>query len=255
MITDTTKSPFARQSSVPAGGVRLSSGALARTVQRTAQVTVPTMAALLYGQGHAVENFRIAAGESEGGHEGPPFMDGDLYKWLEAVAALQSFHADPERAGWLHELSALIGRAQREDGYVHTQTLIANRAAGVDRPLDDRLNFETYNLGHLMTAGVVAHRATGDDTLLEAGRRAASYLLHLLDDAPELLARSAICPSHYMGVVELYRVTRDPDHLRLAKALLEIRDSFEGGSDDNQDRVPLREQTVVAGHAVRANYL
>ncbi|HSN11827.1 MAG TPA: beta-L-arabinofuranosidase domain-containing protein, partial [Propionibacteriaceae bacterium] len=157
--------------------------------------------------------------------------------------------------GWLHELSALIGRAQREDGYVHTQTLIANRAAGVDRPLDDRLNFETYNLGHLMTAGVVAHRATGDDTLLKAGRRASSYLLHLLDDAPELLARSAICPSHYMGVVELYRVTRDPDHLRLAKALLEIRDSFEGGSDDNQDRVPLREQTVVAGHAVRANYL
>ncbi|HET7725150.1 MAG TPA: beta-L-arabinofuranosidase domain-containing protein [Propionibacteriaceae bacterium] len=254
MLTDTTQSPFARLSAVPAGTVT-ACGALARTVQRTAEVTVPTMAALLYGHGHAVENFRIAAGEREGSHEGPPFMDGDLYKWLEAVAALQSYDSDPQRAAWLEELSGLIGRAQREDGYVHTQTLVANRAAGQDRPLDDRLNFETYNLGHLMTAGVVAHRATGDDTLLEAGRRAAAYLLHLLDDVPELLARSAICPSHYMGVIELYRVTRDPDHLRLAKALLEIRDSFEGGSDDNQDRVPLREQTVVAGHAVRANYL
>ncbi len=255
MITDTSESPFARFSAVPAGAVRPTGGTLARTLRRTAAVTVPTMGRLLDGPGHAVENFRIAAGESEGVHEGPPFMDGDLYKWLEAVAALQSFDIDPQRKAWLEDVGSLVARAQRDDGYVHTQTLIAARAAGVEHPLDDRLNFETYNLGHLMTAGVVAHRTTGDDTLLDAGRRAAAYLLHLLDDAPDLLARSAICPSHYMGVVELYRVTRDPDHLRLAKALLEIRDTFDGGSDDNQDRVPLRRQTVVAGHAVRANYL
>jgi uncharacterized protein len=255
VITDTTASPFARLSAAPAGAVHATGGSLARTLRRTSTVTVPTMGSLLYGTGHAVENFRVAAGESDGAHQGPPFMDGDLYKWLEAVAALQSFEVDPQRTAWLEEVGPLVARAQRDDGYVHTQTLIAARAAGVEHALDDRLNFETYNLGHLMTAGVIAHRATGDDTLLEAGRRAAAYLLHLLDDAPDLLARSAICPSHYMGVVELYRETHDPDHLRLAKALLEIRDSFEGGSDDNQDRVPLREQTVVAGHAVRANYL
>lgn len=255
MITDTTASPYALQSAAPAGSVRATDGALAQVLRRTAEVTVPTMANLLYGVGHAVENFRIAAGESTGDHAGPAFMDGDLYKWLEAVAALQSYEIDPQRAAWLDEMSALILRAQSSDGYLHTQTLIAARAAGLDKPLDDRLNFETYNLGHLMTAGVIAHRTTGHEALLDAGKRAAAYLLHLLDGSPELLARSAICPSHYMGVLELYRVTRDPDHLRLAKALLEIRDSFEGGSDDNQDRVPLREQKVMVGHAVRANYL
>ncbi len=30
--------------------------------------------------------------------------------------------------------------------------------------------------------------------------------------SPEL-ARNAICPSHYMGVVELYRTTKDPKYL------------------------------------------
>ncbi len=34
---------------------------------------------------HSVENFRIAAGRSNGAHEGMVFQDSDLSKWLEAV--------------------------------------------------------------------------------------------------------------------------------------------------------------------------
>ena len=41
---------------------------------------------------HAVENFRIAAKESEGEHHGYVFQDSDLAKWIEAVAyTLESF--------------------------------------------------------------------------------------------------------------------------------------------------------------------
>jgi DUF1680 family protein len=58
-----------------------------------------------------------------------------------------------------------------------------------------------------------------------------------------------------MGTVELYRTTRDPKHLALAKKFLDLRDLLEGGTDDNQDRIPFRKQTAAAGHAVRANYL
>jgi DUF1680 family protein len=57
-----------------------------------------------------------------------------------------------------------------------------------------------------------------------------------------------------MAVIDLYRATGDEQYLRLSEAFIRVRDDFEGG-DDNQDRVPVREQTVVAGHAVRANYL
>ena len=36
------------------------------------------------------ENFRIAAGLSQGKHRGAPFNDGDFYKWLESAAAEQA---------------------------------------------------------------------------------------------------------------------------------------------------------------------
>ena len=35
---------------------------------------------------HAIENFKIAAGRTQGHHYGWVFQDSDVYKWLEAVA-------------------------------------------------------------------------------------------------------------------------------------------------------------------------
>jgi DUF1680 family protein len=60
-----------------------------------------------------------------------------------------------------------------------------------------------------------------------------------------------------MGAVELYRATREPRYLELAKQLIEIRSLVppEVGSDQNQDRTPFRQMTEAVGHAVRANYL
>ncbi|GAB3612520.1 glycoside hydrolase family 127 protein [Humibacter ginsengisoli] len=202
-----------------------------------------------------LQNFRIAAGEIKGEHQGPPFMDGDFYKWLEAAITRLEVEEDRELATLVDDVARLIASAQREDGYLHTPALIAalNREQSVE--LADRFQFETYNLGHLITAGVRHHRATGSDTLLAVARRAASFLEHLAADKPLELARSAICPSHYMAVIDLYRETGDDRYLRLAEAFVRVRDEFDEGGDDNQDRLPVREQRTVAGHAVRANYL
>ena len=143
---------------------------------------------------------------------------------------------------------------QREDGYVHTPTLIAARHHQDALALADRFHFETYNLGHLITAGVRHYEVTGSTTLLDVARGAARFLENLAANEPVELARSAICPSHYMAVIDLYRATNDEQYLRLAEAFVRVRDDFQGG-DDNQDRLPVRDQRVVAGHAVRANYL
>ncbi len=143
---------------------------------------------------------------------------------------------------------------QRDDGYVHTPTLIAARNREDALALADRFHFETYNLGHLITAGVRHYEVTGSTRLLDVARKAAGFLEDLATNKPVELARSAICPSHYMAVVDLYRATGDEQYLRLAEAFVRVRDDFEGG-DDNQDRLPVREQKMVAGHAVRANYL
>src|SRR5262249_38111966 len=97
--------------------------------------------------------------------------------------------------------------------------------------------------------------ATGKTSLLAVARKAADFLDATLKNPTPALAQSAICPSHYMGMVELYRTTREPRYLALARKLIDLRDRVEGGTDDNQDRIPFRKQTQAIGHAVRANYL
>lgn len=53
----------------------------------------------------------------------------------------------------------------------------------------------------------------------------------------------------------MYRATGNPRYLELSKNLIDIRGMVENGTDDNQDRIPFRDQYRAMGHAVRANYL
>src|SRR5262249_12499464 len=99
------------------------------------------------------------------------------------------------------------------------------------------------------------HRATGKKALLDVAIKAADFLGRAFEKPTPELARNSVCPSHYMGAVELYRTTRQKKYLALAVKLLDLRDTAAGGTDDNQDRVPFRQQTQAVGHAVRANYL
>lgn len=225
---------------------------------------------------HGFRNFEIAAGTCDGEHWGPPFHDGDMYKWLEAVAAVYAVNKDPKLDAIMDQFIEQVVKAQRADGYIHTPVIIDERNRGVDTHAQhkeqtvigtkvgaedekgafaNRLNFETYNLGHLMMAGIIHKRATGKTELFDAAVRATDFLCNFYETASAELARNAICPSHYMGVVEMYRETGNPRYLDLANNLINIRGLVENGTDDNQDRIPFRDQYNAMGHAVRANYL
>jgi len=222
---------------------------------------------------HGFRNFEVAAGTVKGKHHGPPFHDGDMYKWLEACAAVYAVTKDGELDALMDRFIEQVALAQRADGYIHTPVVISERNAGIDshagtdnaagieigkdqaHAFASRLNFETYNLGHLMTAGIVHKRATGKTTLFDCGRKAADFLYNFLTNDAAELSRNAICPSHYMGATEMYRETGDPKYLELAKGLIAIRDSVTNGEDHNQDRHKFRDQYEAMGHAVRANYL
>ena len=220
----------------------------------------------------AYRNLEIAAGYCQGEHHGPAFLDGDFFKWFESAAAVYAVTRDPELDRLMDEIIETIGKAQREDGYMHTQVIIPERnhqktitdnqglvgtktGTAEGGAFNNRLNFETYNHGHLMMAACVHYRATGKRSLLDIAIKATDFLYDFYKTASAELARNAICPSHYMGVVEMYRVTKDPRYLELAQNLIDIRGLVENGTDDNQDRVPFREQWNAMGHAVRANYL
>ncbi len=45
---------------------------------------------------HSFRNFEIAAGLETGSHDGPPFHDGDFYKWFEAAAMVYGVTKDKE---------------------------------------------------------------------------------------------------------------------------------------------------------------
>jgi uncharacterized protein len=254
----TSVSPHAVVRGVGLGEARWTRGFWADRFATCREATIPHLWEVMRGTepSQFLHNFRIAAGEAEGRHRGPAWNDGDFYKWLEAAAAAYAVSRDAETDRRMDEVIGVIARAQADDGYLHTPVLIRRRQGDSDaRPFQDRLNFETYNLGHLISAACVHHRATGKTSLLEVALRAADFLAEAArSQAPEL-ARIAVCPSHYMAAVDLYRTTRDPKHLDLARSLFALRDRAAGGSDDNQDRIPFREQTKAVGHAVRANYL
>lgn len=275
-LTDMSRSPYAKIVNTPMGSVRWTGGFWGDRFGVISKTSVWDMwntwddPAL----SHGFRNFEVAAGTVKGTHKGPPFHDGDMYKWLEGCAAVYAVTKDPKLDKLMDRFIEQVAKAQRADGYIHTPVVIDERNKGVDSHAADhtvigitvggknekgafasRLNFETYNLGHLMTAGIVHKRATGKNNLFQCAVRAADFLYRFLKNDRDELARNAICPSHYMGAAEMYRMTGDARYFELAKELIAIRDSVKNGEDHNQDRVPFRQQYEAMGHAVRANYL
>nr|MBB6138032.1 hypothetical protein [Mucilaginibacter sp. X5P1] len=257
-LVNTSASPYAKLSSVNMGDVNWTTGFWADRFKVCRETMIPNLWKIYSDpkMGHAIQNFEIAAGLDTGSHVGPPFQDGDFYKLFEAVAAMYAATHDPKLDQLMDNTIALFAKAQRADGYIHTPTSIEERNhPNQSKAFNDRLNFETYNLGHLMTAACIHYRATGKRNFLDIAIKATDYLYNFYKTASPELARNAICPSHYMGVVEMYRTTYDPKYLELAKNLIDIRGLMKDGTDDNQDRIPFRQQTAATGHAVRANYL
>ncbi len=257
-LTNTTQSPYAKMHNLNIQDVQWTNGFWAERFNVCKDTMLLNMWRIFDDPGlsHAYCNFEIAAGCKHGDHKDPPFFDGDMYKWLEAAAAVYAITKNPELDKLMDKFIETVRLAQRQDGYIHTATIIADKNnPGAKKGFEERLHFETYNMGHLMTAACVHYRATGKRNLLDIGIKTTDFLYNFYKTATNELARSAICPSHYMGVVEMYRTTKDPKYLELAKSLIDIRGMVQNGTDDNQDRVPFRQQKTAMGHAVRANYL
>lgn len=251
------QSPFALVEPVTLGEARWTSGFWADRFELCRTQMVPSMERLMGGTNytHFFRNFEITAGLAEGRYRGASYNDGDFYKWIEAACATLAVTNDAALDRRLDRIIAVIARAQRADGYLNTSTLLKMRGDTNVAPFMDRGNFEMYNFGHLFTTACVHRRVTGRTNLLAIAIRAADFMDRSFRQATPESARSPVCPSHYMGLVDLYRTTREPRYLALAKKLFALRSGVKDGGDDNQDRIPYEKQTTADGHAVRANYL
>ncbi len=212
-------------------------------------------------------NFQRAAARLRGEtvtdikHSEFPFDDTDIYKVIEGAAYVMAVKSDSALDAYVDRLIEQIGAAQEPDGYLYTARTLSpdhpHAWAGSERwALERELSHELYNFGHLYEAAVAHHQSTGKRSLLEIAIRTADLL-----DRTFGPGKQSIWPGHQiteMGLVKLYRITRDERYLKLAKFLLDKRrpDGHKGsGNPYNQSHVPVVQQREAVGHAVRAAYM
>ena len=254
-ITNNLRSPHMKLKSIDVNSAQWTSGLWAERFDICAHSTVQHLWHEMEGVHYA--NFQRAVGDLPiENFRGAGFSDGDFYKWLEAAIASYGITRDPQLAALINRSIAIIGRAQRPDGYIFTRLTIEQRTGRPDaKPFENALDFETYNCGHLMTAACLHYKVTGQRTFLDIAVRLSDFLCATFGNPTPELARFDICPSHYMGIIEMYRTTGDTKYRIMGQKFIDMRDLVENGSDQNQERVPFRQQTKAVGHAARANYL
>lgn len=222
---------------------------------------------------HAIENFRIVAGLAEGDFYGYIFQDSDVYKWLEAVAYSLLIQENKQLEQTADEVIDLLANAQQSDGYLNTYFMIKNPEK---RWTNVRDAHEMYCAGHMFEAAVAYYYATGKRKLLEVSCKFADHIDSIFG-AEE--GKKHGYPGHQeieLALMKLYKVTNTEKYLKLAKYFLDERGAnpsyfdleSELRGDDlskrhfgdyndayRQCHLPVREQEVATGHAVRAVYM
>jgi DUF1680 family protein len=244
--------PHAKLAPLPDNDVRWTEGFWAEKFDMVKNKTLPGMLEALKDpqNGAYLGNFKaVAEGRKE--FHATNWSDGDCYKFVEALTHVYGVNRDPKILALMDEVIATMAAAQEPDGYINTQIT----ATGRERWVDQR-NHEFYNLGHLFTAAAIHHRITGQRNFLDIAEKAAACAYRMFSSKPKEFVHYEFNPSNIMGLVELYEVTKDKKHLELAEIFVELRGTAPGGlGDQNQDRVPLKDETEAVGHAVTATYL
>ena len=220
---------------------------------------------------YVVDNFRKAAGEKQGKHQGAIFCDTDAYKWLETVAYCLASGRAKQFEPIADELIELIGRAQQPDGYLNTYFTLSypeekwkNLAEG----------HELYGAGHLIEAAVAYYSATGKEALLQIACKMADLICQVFGEGG-----LEGYPGHQeieLALVKLYRTTGEEKYLDMAEHFIKVRGEkpnylmkemrapgkrrifpefvdYDERYAQSHD-VPVK-QTSAEGHAVRAVYM
>lgn len=218
---------------------------------------------------HAIENFKIAAGESAGEFHGMVWQDSDVAKWIEAASYSLVSYPNPKLEKIIDDAVEIMAKAQQPDGYLNTYYTVAKPEL---RWKDFSFGHELYCAGHLMEAAVAYYQTTGKRNLLDIMCRYADYIDSVM--GPEDHKMKVYCGHEEveLALVKLYRVTGNERYLALSRYFIDERgkkpcfmlDEPTFGNNENtqwfdltyrQAHAPVREQTKVEGHSVRAMYL
>jgi DUF1680 family protein len=231
----------------------------------------------------AIANFSNVINGNSGKYYGLFFSDADVYKWIEAACYSIKNHPDSKLEKCIQKITRLIQKTQQPDGYINTYFQLME-------PDKKFTNFgachELYTAGHLIQAGIANFSATGKKTLLQVAVQCTDHIDSII--GPGKLEAVDGHAGIEMALVDLHHLTGEIRYLNLAQFFIDKRgdsDSrlkWECGHLDEiageygkpgknnlkyynsykqydgryaQDHLPVRKQTKVVGHAVRAMYL
>lgn len=199
------------------------------------------------------------------------FGDSDPAKWIEAASYSLATHPDPALEALVDSFADRIIHAQQPDGYLNTHFIVAQPEM---RWRNLRDWHELYCAGHLIEGAVAHYHATGERKLLEALCRYADHIDATFGTEPGKKRGYCGHPEIELALVKLYHATQNPRYLKLATYFIDERGGQPNYFDEEarargddpakfwaktyeycQAHIPIREQTKVVGHAVRAVYL
>ena len=188
-LIDTTKSPNAKMYMPDMADVKWTGGLMGDRFNVCRTSMIPYMWSLYEDPSKSKSwmNFQVAAEvikAQPGLNGGPAFNDGDFLKWFESVASMYAVTKDPELDKLMDSIIPVIAKAQRADGYLFTQQMIKQNRGERPQEFSDPDHFETYNMGHLMTAACVHYRATGKTSMLDLAKKSADLPRGFLQRCP-----------------------------------------------------------------------
>ena len=225
------------------------------------KVATKTLAACIYQTEVAtprIKNFERVARKKGEKHEGIFYDDSDVFKALEAMAYSLKTHPSAEMEKKCDEWIDKIAAAQQPDGYLNTWYTLK----GLQDRYTDMSMHEDYNAGHMIEAGVAYFNATGKRKLLDVCIKWADHFNALFGPG-----KRDWVTGHQeleLALVKLYKVTKNEKYLKLADWLLSERGkklakgyTWTDWKDTAyaQDVLPVKQQTQITGHAVRAMYM
>ncbi|EJC81556.1 hypothetical protein Rleg4DRAFT_3241 [Rhizobium leguminosarum bv. trifolii WSM2297] len=199
------------------------------------------------------------------------FWDSDLGKSIETIAYSLYRRPNPKLEARADEIIDMYERLQDKDGYLNAWF---QRVEPARRWTNLRDHHELYCAGHLMEAAVAYYQATGKRKLLDIMSRFADYMITMFGHGEGQLPGYCGHEEVELALVKLARVTGEKKYLDLSKFFIDERgtephfftaeaardgrsaaDFHQKTYEYGQAHQPVREQTKVVGHAVRAMYL
>lgn len=199
------------------------------------------------------------------------FWDSDVGKWIEAASLALSHRRDPVIEAQIEAITDDLEASQAPDGYLNCWYLERDPE---NRWTNLRDNHEMYCAGHMLEGAVAYFRSTGRDRLLKVMMRYIDLIDSLFGPNPGQKRGYCGHQEIELALVKLYHATGIRKYLDLALYFIDERgaqphyfdiereargerpeDFFQANYEYNQSHIPVRQQTKVVGHAVRAMYM